>query len=335
MDVKRLEIDEFVIGRDDPTFIIAEIGLNHNGEIDLAKKMIKKAKKCGADAAKFQMFDTSELYSRDHKLFDTFESLQLSREGWREVKDFAEKENILFTASVFDKNSVDLLDELKSPMFKIASGDLTHIPLLDHISRKDKPTIISTGLSNISEVEEAVNTFYSNGNRKISLLHCVSNYPSSLADLNLNVIETLKRSFRVPVGFSDHTLGTTAPVTAVASGADIIEKHFTLDRNMEGPDQKLSLPPDMFDGMVEKIREIEKGLGDGLKKPVEDEKMIKNARRGITARCTIKEGEEIKEEHLKITRPEIGIKPKFYELVLGREAKKTIDEDEPLTWKHI
>ena len=333
--MNELEIGEFKIGDGRPTFIIAEIGLNHNGEVDLAKKMIRTAKECGADAVKFQMFDTEELYSPESKVFDLFESLEFSIGEWREIKDFAEEEDILFTSSVFDKNSVDRLDELNSPMFKLASGDLTHIPLLEYISKKGKPAVISTGLSDISEVEEAVKAFYSNGNHEIALLHCVSNYPSSLENLNLNVIDTLKKAFRVPVGFSDHTLGVTAPVTAVALGADIIEKHFTLDRDMEGPDQELSLPPELFKKMVEKIRGIEKGLGDGIKEPVEDEDMIKRARRSISARNTIDEGEEIKEEDLKITRPEDGIKPKYYDLVVGRRAKKTIEKDVPLKWEDI
>ncbi|MFW6065129.1 MAG: N-acetylneuraminate synthase family protein [Candidatus Natronoplasma sp.] len=333
--MKEMNIGDHKVGKDHRTFIIAEIGLNHNGDVDLAKKMIREAKRCGADAAKFQMFNTEELYSRQHDYFEMFESLQFSKEGWTDIRDFAEKEGILFTASVFDKDSADFLHELDSPMFKTASGDLTNIPLLDHISKKDKPTVVSTGLSNISEVEEAVRTFYSNGNEKISLLHCVSNYPSSLENLNLNVIETMKKAFGVPVGFSDHTLDIIAPVTAVALGADIVEKHFTLDREMEGPDQELSLPPDMFENMVKNIRGIEDGLGDGIKKPVEGEKMIKNARRSITARNSIKKGEKITEDDLKITRPERGLKPKFYDVVVGKKMKKTIEEDEPLRWEHL
>lgn len=333
--MRELEIGEFKIGDSRSTFIIAEIGLNHNGKVETAKKMVTSAKECGADAVKFQIFDTDELYTKESKVFDLFESLEFSEDDWLEIRDFAEKEEILFTASVFDKKSVDLLDELRSPMFKIASGDLTHIPLLDYVSKKGKPAIISTGLSNISEVEDAVRTFYSNDNDRIALLHCVSNYPSSLENLNLNVIETMKRVFRVPVGFSDHTLGVTAPVTAVALGADIIEKHFTLDRDMEGPDQKLSLPPDMFKKMVDRIRGIEKGLGDGIKNPVEDEGMIKRARRGIKVRKVIPQGKEIKKEDLKITRPADGIKPKYYDLVIGRKARKNIDEDEPLRWEYI
>ena len=333
--MSELKIDEFQIGKGHPTFIIAEIGLNHNGDIDLAKNMVEEAKKCGADAVKFQMFDTDELYSREHKIHSIFEPLEFSKDEWYEIKNFTNKEDILFTASVFDKNSVDLLDNLNSPMFKTASGDLTHIPLLDYISKKNKPTIISTGLSNIAEVEEAVNTFYSNDNHRVALLHCVSNYPASLKNLNVNVIKTLNRVFDVPIGFSDHTLGTIAPSIAVALGADIVEKHFTLDRDMEGPDQKLSLPSDMFKEMVDKIRDIEKGLGNGLKKPVEDEKTIKNARRSITAKNTIDKGEEISEKDLKITRPENGIKPKFLEIVLGRKARKTIEKDESLRWEYI
>ncbi len=333
--MREFEIDKFKIGEGNPVFIIAEIGLNHNGDVKLAKNMIDAALKCGADAVKFQMFDTAELYPTEHKLFDMFDPLQFSKQEWQEIKTYADEKDMLFTASVFDKKSVELLHELGSPMFKTASGDLTNIPLLGYISKKNKPTIISTGLSNISEVEEAVETFASNDNDKIALLHCVSNYPSSLDNLNLNVIETLKRAFRVPVGFSDHTMGIIAPVTAVALGANIIEKHFTLDRDMEGPDQKLSLPPDMFKKMVKRIRDIEKGLGDGIKKPVEDLKMIKNARRSITARCTINEGDMIREKHLKITRPENGIKPKYYDTVLGRNAKKTIKKDEALKWEYI
>jgi len=333
--MNEIKIYDYKIGKGHRTFVIAEIGLNHNGDIDLAKKMIQEAKICGADAAKFQMFNTEELYPRHHDHFEMFESLQFLEEEWREISDFADKKDIIFTASVFDKDSVDFLNELNSPMFKVASGDLTHIPLLDYISKKKKPTVISTGLSNISEVDDAVETFYSNDNREICLLHCISNYPSSLDNLNLNVIETLKKAFGVPVGFSDHTLGITAPVTAVALGADIIEKHFTLDREIDGPDQKLSLPPDMFEKMVQYIIGIEDGLGDGLKKPLEDEKMIQRARRSITARKTIKKGDKITIDDLKITRPEDGIKPKFFQALFGKKAKKTIKEDEPLKWEHF
>ncbi len=333
--MKELKIDEFKVGQDHPTFIIAEIGLNHNGEVGIAKDMIKKAKECGADAVKFQMFNAEELCSKESDYFDTFDTLQLSEEEWHEIKEFAEEEDILFTSSVFDKESTDLLDKLGSPMFKIASGDITHIPLLNHISKKQKPVVMSTGMSNISEVEEAVETFYSNGNEKVSLLHCVSNYPASLDNLNLSVINTLKNAFDIPVGFSDHTLDIIAPVTAVSLGADIIEKHFTLDRDMDGPDHELSLPPDMFSEMVDKIREIEKGIGNGVKRPMEDEETIKNIRRSLTTRRIIEKGEEIKEEAVKITRPENGIKPKFYSKVIGRKTKNQIQEDEPIKWDYI
>lgn len=334
--MKAIKIGNRIIGDGHPAFIIAEAGINHNGELKQAKKLIKEAKKVGADAIKFQIFKAEEFCSKKSEYYSLFKSLEFKKEEWIEIAEAAKKEKIIFTASVFGKESADLLDELTSPLYKIASGDITNIPLLSYIARKNKPVIISTGASFIGEIEEAINVISSNGNNKIALLHCISTYPAKYEEMNLTAIQTLKNVFRLPVGLSDHTAGIIIPIVAVAMGANIIEKHFTLDKNLPGPDHKLSLSPIEFKEMVKQIRMIEMARGDGMKKPAENEMKIRNAiRRSIAAKVKIAKGSVIERNMLKIVRPCNGIEPKYLSHIIGRRAKEDIEEDEIITWDKI
>lgn len=319
--------------RTDEVFIVAEIGLNHNGDLDQAKKMVQEVSKTGADAAKFQIYNTGEFLSENSRYYDDFAAREFTRNEWREIKDVTDENGLVFFSSVFDGDSVELLSELGAPIYKIASGDVTHIPLLRKVSEEEKPTIISTGMAKLGEIEQAIEMFERDN---IHILHCISDYPAKIEDVNLRTIETLKKSFKVPVGFSDHTHGWAAPLAAVTLGADIIEKHFTLKGNIEGPDHELSLNPGEFKTMVQRIREIKQGLGTGEIKLTESEKESKpDIRRSIKARTKIPQGTIITEDNIKITRPENGIKPKYIDMILGRAIRKEIPADQPITWKHL
>ncbi len=334
--MRKIRIGDRIIGNGEPTFIIAEAGINHNGKIELAKKLIQEAANAGANALKNQMFEVEEFCSKNSEYFDLFKALEFSEEEWIEIAEFAKDIGIIFIASVFGEESADLLDNVGLPVYKIASGDLTHLPLLDYVARKNKPIILSTGMSTIGEIEEAISEIYKTGNQQVVLLHCVSNYPTKYEETNLRVIQTLKDAFKIPVGFSDHTVGTIIPATAVAMGANIVEKHFTLDKNMEGPDHKLSLEPQEFKKMVENIRAVECSLGDGIKKPTKDEENVRKlVRRSITAKVEIPEGTIITKDKIKMVRPGNGIEPKFIDLVVGRIPKKNIAKDEAIKWDEI
>jgi N-acetylneuraminate synthase len=329
------------------TFIIAEAGVNHNGDINLAKKLIGAAKDAGADAVKFQTFKAEKVviknaekaeYQKEttgigESQYDMIKKLELTEYDFKELAEYAKKKGILFLSSPFDKGSVDLLDGLDVPAFKIASGEITNFTLLKYIAKKEKPIILSTGMSTLGEVEDALNVIRSEGVEKVILLHCVSNYPARIEDVNLGAMETLKQAFKIPVGFSDHTLGITASIAAVALGACVIEKHFTLDRNLPGPDHKASLEPDELKEMIKGIRNVEKALGDGIKRPTKDEVAIKRvARRSIVARVDIHRGTIITEDMLDVKRPGMGIEPKYIERIIGKRAKINIKKDELITW---
>jgi N-acetylneuraminate synthase/N,N'-diacetyllegionaminate synthase len=334
--MRKIRIGDRIIGNEEPTFIIAEAGINHNGNIELAKKLIQEAAIAGANAVKFQMFKAEEFCSKNSEYFELFKTQEFSEDEWIEIAEFAKDIGIIFTASVFGEESADLLDKVESPVYKIASGDLTHLPLLNYVARKNKPIILSTGMSTIGEIEEAMSEIYKTGNQQLALLHCVSNYPTKYEETNLRTIQTLKDTFKVPVGFSDHTVGTIISAVTVAMGANIIEKHFTLDKNLSGPDHKLSLEPHEFREMIENIMAVERALGDGIKKPTKDEENIKKlVRRSITAKVEIPEKTIITKDKIKIVRPENGIEPKFVGLVVGRSAKKNIAQDETIKWDAV
>ncbi|MBU0599806.1 N-acetylneuraminate synthase family protein [bacterium] len=335
----KIKIEERMIGDEELIFIIAEAGINHNGEIEMAKKLIIAAAKAGADAVKFQTFSADKLVSRKlrPKAYDLFKSLSLKRADYKELFHIANEERIMFLSTPFDEESARFLAELGVKAMKIASGDITNLPFLSYVGLLCLPVILSTGASNITEVSEAVETliccrvgqFWNN----LVLLHCVSSYPAPLSELNLNVIENMKRIFNVPIGFSDHTTNDYVPLLALAKGACLIEKHFTLDKNMKGPDQKLSLDPQEMAQMIKKIREAEKCFGSPYNKETQLSEMAirTEARKSVVVTQDIKSGTIITKEMLSLKRPGIGLSPKFIDNVVGKAAQRDIQEGEIIT----
>lgn len=346
----KVKIGNKLIGEEEPCFIIAEAGVNHNGSLELAKKLIDAAKDAEADAVKFQTFKAEKVVTQkaekaeyqkettgtEESQYEMIKQLELQENDFKELADYAKEKNIMFLSSPFDKESVDLLDGLNVPVFKVASGEITNFSLLKHIAKKGKTIILSTGMATLGEVEEALNVIRSEGVEKVILLHCVSNYPARIENVNLRAMVTLKHAFKLPVGFSDHTLGITASIAAVALGACVIEKHFTLDRNLIGPDHKASLEPDELKEMVQAIRDVEKALGNGVKIPTKEEEEIKRiARRSIVAKVDIPKGTTITEDMMDAKRPGMGIEPKSIDIIVGKKAKEDIRKDEIVTWKMI
>jgi N,N'-diacetyllegionaminate synthase len=346
MTMQEIDINGRKIGPCHPCFIIAEAGVNHNGDIQNVKRLIDAAHEGGADAVKFQTFKADKLVSKSapkadyqKKTTDPNETqlqmirrLELSANDFREIKDMCDKKGILFLSSPFDESSVDLLDEVGVPAFKVASGELTNLPFLEHIAKKKKPIILSTGMSYLGEVEQAYWVLRNAGCRQLVLLHCVTNYPARPGDVNLRVLETIRTAFQVPVGYSDHTLGIEVPVAAAALGACIIEKHFTLDKNLPGPDHKASLEPHELARMVEAIRVVQTALGDGIKRPAADEMGNRIAgRRSVASATAIKMGTIITGEMLTTLRPGDGIAPKDMNLVVGKRAGRNIEPGRLIT----
>ena len=345
---RKLEINGRYISHEDPTFIIAEIGVNHNGDIEIAKELIDKAKFCGVDAVKFQSFKTHKLFTyitpgmtseeinEKKNLFEFARKLELSEENHHELKSYCEEKDILFFSTSIDIDSFKLLRNINVPLIKIASCDLNNFPLLKTISKYNIPVIISTGMSYLSEVFDAVKIFEENNHKKLALLHCVSNYPPAVKDLNLNNLVTLSNCFEYPIGFSDHTMDLHFSIAAVAMGACIIERHFTLDQNMDGPDHHASLNPEQLTDLVRIIREIEKSKGSFIKKPVNTEKeSIKNMRRSIVAEVEIPEDTIITENMVELKRPATGLSPKYLNIIIGRKAKRLIHKDEMIKFSDI
>jgi N,N'-diacetyllegionaminate synthase len=325
------------------TLIIAEAGVNHNGSVEIAKKMIDTAKSCGADIVKFQTGRVDAVVSKsapmaeyqkentgtDSSQADMLKKLLLPFEAFDELAAYCRKVGIYFLSTPFDLYSVDYLDKLGCDMWKIPSGEITNLPYLVRIASTHKPVIMSTGMSTMQEVSEAVKLLKEKGVGEITLLHCTTQYPTAYEDVNLKAMLTLREQFDCKVGYSDHTPGIEIPVAAVAMGASVIEKHFTLDRNMEGPDHKASLEPDELKNMILSIRNVEKALGTGVKEPASSEIGNKTvARKSIIAARDIKKGEAFSEENLTTKRPGSGISPmKWYE-VIGRKAERDFAADE-------
>lgn len=341
----RILIENKVVGKGFPTFIIAEAGVNHNGSLDNAKKLVDIAKESGADAVKFQTFKAKDLVTKNaqkaeyqKKLttecsqFEMIEKLELSEDDFRELANYANENGIIFLSSPFDIGSVDLLDEIGIPAFKLSSAEITNYSLLEHVASKNKPVILSTGMATLEEIEEAV-TFLQRRINDLVLMHCITSYPAKIEDTNLKFIETLRSTFKVPVGFSDHTLGIEMPIAAVAMGSCVIEKHFTLNKNLDGPDHKASLEPSEFKKMVVSIRNVERGIGTGIKELTNEEKEIKRiVRKSITAKLDIPKETEITKEMLTIKRPGTGIEPKYLKSVIGKITNSKIKKDTTLTW---
>lgn len=330
-------------------FIIAEAGVNHNGDINIAKKLVDVACAAGVDAIKFQTFKAENLVTKNApkakyqeqstgsgNQYDMLKKLELSYDDHIILQKYCKEKGLTFISTPFDFESVDLLEKLNVPLYKISSGDLTNIPLLKYIARLNKPMIISTGMANLGEVEEAIEAIGEVGNNKISLLHCTSNYPTNYNDVNLNAMITLENAFKLPIGYSDHTIGIEVPVAAVAMGAKIIEKHFTIDKFMEGPDHEASVDPEELRRMVKSIRNIESSLGNGIKTCNESEKNTKEiARKSIVASVNIKKGETISYNNITFKRPSNGISPRLTDEIIGKVAVEDINVDSFITFSNI
>lgn len=322
--------------------IIAEAGVNHNGDINTAKELVREAKRCGADIVKFQTFNPRKLASRHAVMADYQKEnmgyeepqdamlgrLALKQEEYVMLADYCLEAGIQFLSTPFEMESVSFLNNLQD-IWKIPSGEITNYPYLVEIAKTGKEIILSTGMSMLQEVDDALAVLRGNGAGKITLLHCTTNYPTPMQDVNLNAMLTLRDKCGCAVGYSDHTKGIEVSVAAVALGAEVIEKHFTLDRNMEGPDHKASLEPDELETMVNAIRNIEEAMGDGIKVPSESEKAnIDIVRKSIIAADRIKAGDILTEKNLTTKRPGTGISPMKWNEVLGTKAVRDFDEDE-------
>jgi N,N'-diacetyllegionaminate synthase len=326
-------------------FIIAEAGVNHNGSIDLAKKLIDVASAAGADAVKFQTFKAKNfitknsekanyqksLTSQIESQYEMIKKLELSKKIHFELINYSKNKNIKFLSSPFDHDSIDLLNDLRLKMFKIPSGEITNLPYLRHIGKLNKKIILSTGMSNMNEVKSALDVLVNSGTKKnnITVLHANTEYPTPMEDVNLKAMVTIGKNLDVKFGYSDHTLGIEVDIAAVAMGASCIEKHFTLDHNMEGPDHKASLEPDQLKKMVKAIRNIELAFGSSIKKPSKSEiQNIKIVRKSIVAKTTIKKGDILNKNNLAVKRPGRGMSPMRWDEVLGSKATKDYNEDE-------
>lgn len=325
------------------TLIIAEAGVNHNGDIVIAKKLVDAAKDAGADIIKFQTFDVDSITSRYAEMAkyqkrnigktksqkEMLSELALTHDEFIELSEYCKDKEIKFLSTPFDIPSIEFLSFLGCDLWKIPSGEITNYPYLVKIASTHKDVILSTGMSTLKEVESAVKVLADEGAGKISLLHCTTQYPTPYDSVNLNAMVEMKKKTGLEVGYSDHTNGIEVPIAAVAMGATIIEKHFTLDRNMLGPDHKASLEPDELKSMIQSIRHVEGAFGDGIKMPVEIEKENMNiARKSIVAKCDIKKGDFFSEDNITTKRPGNGINPMLWKSVLGTRAIRDFGEDE-------
>jgi N,N'-diacetyllegionaminate synthase len=341
-----IEIARRKIGADQPCFVIAEAGVNHNGSLDMACQLIDAAVEAGADAVKFQSFSAEALVTENaakadyqervlgpgESQFQMLKRLELTRENHFPVAAYARKKGILFLSTPFDEGSVDLLEEMDVAAFKISSGDLTNLPLLEYIASKGRPMIVSTGMGNLQEVVQAVDAIQARGNPPLVLLHCVSRYPAEPHTVNLRAMATISNRFNVPVGFSDHTLGTQIAIASVAAGATVLEKHLTLDCTLPGPDHQASLEPADFTAMVHGIRLVESALGNGRKEPLPEEMHTAHvARKSVVTARAVAAGETLTDSALTIKRPGYGFAPALRATLIGRVARTAIPSGTVIT----
>ena len=347
--MNEITIGKKKIGEGKPVFIIAEAGSNHNRDLDQAKRLIEIAAEAEADAVKFQTYSAETLYSKktpnpdylegkieQQSVWQLIKDIELPREWQGELADFTRSHDLMFLSTPFDYKAIEELEALNVLAYKIASFEIVDLPFLKKIAETKKPIILSTGMASLGDIEDAVNAIREVGDIKIALLQCAINYPPPFEDLNLRAIKTLQQAFQVPVGFSDHTMSTAIPAVAVALGACIIEKHFTIDRTMKGPDHRFAMEPDELKEMVKNIRDAEASLGSPEKVMAESEKNLhKLARRSIIAAKKIPKGKTLEMSDLTIKRPGYGIAPKYLDIVIGKVANKDIDEDDIITWDYI
>lgn len=333
-------------------FIIGEAGVNHNGDIKLAYELVDIAKDAGVDAVKFQTYKTDKVISpatemadyqkqnlcSNESQYEMVKKLELTYEDFRKIQDYCNKKGILFLSTADEEESLDYLtDDLNIPVIKMGSSELTSLPFLKHAARKNKPVILSTGMANLGEIETAIDTMKNvNPEIELYLLHCTTNYPTQYSEVNLMAMKTISEAFKLPVGYSDHTLGIEIPIAAVALGAKIIEKHFTIDKNMTGPDHVASLNPKELAQMVKSIRNIELAMGDGIKKPNKSEESIKRVvRRTLVAAKDLSKGKHITMEDITLKRADCGIDPKLVDILIGKQLVNDIQKDRSFTWEHF
>lgn len=324
-------------------FIIAEAGVNHNGDIELARKLVDAAVSAGADVVKFQTFKAENLVcknarkaeyqmettDKEESQFDMLKKLELTPDMHEQLTDYCRQKKIMFLSTPFDVDSLRYLVQRDIDMIKIPSGEITNYPYLREAGKTGKKVILSSGMSTLDEVKAAIKVLKDNGSGEITVLHCNTEYPTPYEDANLKAMITLRDELGIAVGYSDHTPGIEVPIAAAALGATVIEKHFTLDKNMEGPDHKASLEPDELKAMVCAVRNIEKALGDGIKKPSQSESKNMNiARKSIVAKSSIRQGQPFTEENLTVKRPGDGISPMRWNDVIGKSADRDYDEDD-------
>lgn len=327
------------------TFIIAEAGVNHNGDLSMAMQMVEIAAKAGADAVKFQTFSAEALTTKDADKADyqklntdaeesqqaMLASLELSPDEYKQIYQHCQQYGIEFMSTAFDEQSLDFLIELGIQRIKIPSGELTNLPLLRHAASKELPVIVSTGMATLQEIEDTLGVLYQAGvnQSELIVLHCNTAYPTPFEDVNLSCLQTMHNHFKLPIGYSDHTQGDEVAIASVALGAVAIEKHFTIDRGLPGPDQSTSLEPEEFAAMVQRIRNIEQVKGDGIKQPTASEKInIEIARKSIVAKTDIKQGDFFSSENITTKRPATGLSPMKWDEVVGQTAKRDFKADE-------
>ena len=349
--INDIKIGKHVIGSNHPVFIIAEAGVNHNGDIDLAKELINEAKNAGADCIKFQTFKAERVVldnapKAEYQKITTnpsesqlkmLEKLELSEKAHKELFDYCQKKGIMFLSTPYNKKDVDLLDQLGVQGYKLASLHIIEPAFIEYVTEKGKPILMSTGMATLTEVDEAVRTIRSiRKDDQFVLLQCTTNYPSLPEHANIKAMNTMEKAFNLHVGYSDHTQSFTACIVAVALGAKVIEKHFTLDKNLDGPDHSSSETPESLKQLVKIIREAEKTLGNAQKEPVDIEiQNAKGMRRSIVAVKDLCKGDTITKECVEFKRPANGISPRLINKIIGRKLRKNIEKNMPLDWGYL
>lgn len=331
-------------------YIIAEAGVNHNGDINLAKKLVDIAKKAGCDCVKFQTFSADKIVTKKAKKaeyqventknndsqYEMLKKLELSYEEFKELKDYCDEINIDFLSTPFDEDAADLLEDIGVSAYKIPSGEITNKPLLQYVARKNKKMLVSTGMCTLEEVRKAIGWIEEVGNKDIVLFHCTSNYPAPFESVNMEAMLTIGAEFDYPIGYSDHTKGIEISLMSVAYGATVVEKHFTYDKNADGPDHKASLEPDELSCMVEAIRHIEVAKGNGEKKPTQSEMSTREvARKSLVWSRDMSVGDVVKREDLCCKRPGTGIQPEDLEKIVGCKIMKACNEDGLVCWSDV
>lgn len=331
---RQIKVQDKVIGDGCPCFIIAEAGSNHDGSLEQAKQLIDIAAEAKVDAVKFQLFTAKGLYSEKAPAYPIIQANELPRTWLPELVRYSREKNVMFLATPFDREAVDALEEIDVPLYKWASLEIVDLPLLNYTASKGKPVIVSTGVSDLGDIQDAINAIYAAGNKDVILLHCSSlfEYPQKPSQVNLRMIDTMRNAFHVPAGFSDHTVSIAIPAAAVARGSCVIEKHFTISRQGKGPDHFFALEPRELADMVSAIREVEASLGSSVKQRIAEEDRAVAQRPSLIAKDDIRKGQRITEDMLLIKRPGYGIQPKLLHVVVGREAREDIKQGDGITW---